>query len=195
MNEVCSQKRILPQILPAICLSAAFQLGACAQATDSSGNTAKTEANQVTEPAPPAAPKVQPAQPQVDVTVRPHEQKLMAVKFAEPDKDNKHAPRTFKATAYSIHGRTRSGARTRPGVLAADPRLLPLGTVVDVKAGKYSGVYTVHDTGGAIKGNRVDVWLPTTREAVRFGRRNVKLVVLRYPGQNAPKQEQKQAPK
>lgn len=89
---------------------------------------------------------------------------------------------TFQATAYSLPGKTRSGAPVRRGVLAADPRVLPLGTVVQLKAGNYSGVYTVHDTGGAIKGNLVDVWMPSSKEARIFGRRSVKLTVLKYGG-------------
>jgi 3D (Asp-Asp-Asp) domain-containing protein len=144
-------------------------------------------AAQSVTPAAPIEPKVQLAQPPVKMAVRPLEHKPNTVNFAEPDEHSKHAPKTFRASAYAIHGRTRSGAKTTQGTIAADPRVLPLGTVVQVKAGKYSGVYTVHDTGGAIKGNRVDVWMPTTKEARRFGRRNVKLVVLRYPGNNQPK--------
>jgi 3D (Asp-Asp-Asp) domain-containing protein len=131
-------------------------------------------------------PKVQIPHPPVSVTIRPNEQKLGQARFAEPETHSKHAPKAFNASAYALRGRTRSGVQTQPGVIAADPRVLPLGTVVQVQAGKYSGVYTVHDTGGAIKGNRVDVWLPSVKEARRFGRRNVKLVVLRYPGQNKP---------
>ena len=134
----------------------------------------------------PKQPKVQLPTGQAEVAAQPPAQKLHEVSFDEPDKDSKHAPRMFRASAYAIQGRTRSGAKTEKGVVAADPRVLPLGTVVQVSAGKYTGVYTVHDTGGAIKGNRLDVWMPSTKEARRFGRRNVKLVVLRYPGQNKP---------
>ncbi len=139
--------------------------------------------------APPKQPKVQwpvAKVAKVNDTAHPPTQKLHEVSFAEPEKDSKHAPKTFRASAYALYGRTRSGAKTEKGVLAADPRVLPLGTVVHVSAGKYTGVYTVRDTGGAIKGNRLDVWVPSVKEAMRFGRRNVKLVVLRYPGQNKP---------
>lgn len=138
---------------------------------------------------PPKRPKVQIPVAKMDVVAQPATQKLHEVSFAEPDKDSKHAPKTFRASAYAIQGRTRSGAKTEKGVLAADPRVLPLGTVVQVSAGKYTGVYTVHDTGGSIKGNRLDVWVPNVKEARRFGRRNVKLVVLRYPGQNKPAEQ------
>ena len=149
-------------------------------------NLFKSAAASETPPAPITEPKVQPPQPSIAVKVQPHEHKVNNVSFAEPQHDSQHAPRTFRATAYALKGRTRSGVQVEKGVIAADPRVLPLGTVVQVNAGKYSGVYTVHDTGGKIKGNRVDVWMPTNKEARRFGRRNVKLVVLRYPGKNKP---------
>lgn len=84
----------------------------------------------------------------------------------------------FHATAYCLKGRTASGIHTRPGVIAADPRVLPLGTVVHVKAGRYTGTYTVMDTGGLIKGRRIDLYVPTYREAIQFGRQQVKVKVI-----------------
>lgn len=85
----------------------------------------------------------------------------------------------FHATAYCLKGRTASGINTRPGMIAADPRVLPLGTVVHLRAGRYTGTYTVMDTGGRIKGRLVDVYVPTYKEAVEFGRRQVKIKVIR----------------
>ena len=96
-------------------------------------------------------------------------------------------PRTFQATAYSLRGITRSGAYVRRGVIAADPRLLPLGSVVHLKAGTYTGLYTVQDTGSANKGKRIDVWMGSSREARSFGRQNVRLTVLKYGGKHKPK--------
>ena len=84
----------------------------------------------------------------------------------------------FHATAYCLKGRTASGIDTRPGMIAADPRVLPLGTVVHLRAGRYTGTYTVMDTGGLIKGRIVDVYVPTYREAIAFGRRQVKIKIL-----------------
>jgi 3D (Asp-Asp-Asp) domain-containing protein len=84
----------------------------------------------------------------------------------------------FHATAYCLKGRTASGINTRPGMIAADPSVLPLGTVVHLRAGRYTGTYTVMDTGGRIKGRRVDVYVPTHREALEFGRRQVKIKVI-----------------
>ena len=85
---------------------------------------------------------------------------------------------TFTATAYSLRGRTASGAGVRRGIIAADRRLLPLGTRVRLEAGSYSGEYIVADTGGAVRGRKIDIWVPHTSEAMRFGRRPVKLTVL-----------------
>ena len=84
----------------------------------------------------------------------------------------------FHATAYCLKGRTASGATTQQGMIAADPRVLPLGTVVHIRAGSYTGTYTVTDTGSRIKGRVVDVYVPTYKEAKQFGRRQVKIKVI-----------------
>lgn len=93
----------------------------------------------------------------------------------------------FTATAYALYGRTASGARVRRGLIAADRRVLPLGTRVRLEAGGYSGEYVVADTGGAVRGRKIDIWVPSTREALRFGRRAVKLTVLSLGGRRALK--------
>ena len=90
------------------------------------------------------------------------------------------APQAYVATAYNLPGRTASGMRVAKGIIAADPRVLPLGTRVRLEAGPYSGEYIVADTGSAVKGRKIDVWVPSYREACRFGRRNIKLSVLSY---------------
>ena len=81
----------------------------------------------------------------------------------------------FRATAYCLKGRTAMGGSVRRGIVAADPRVLPLGSRIQLSAGSYSGTYTVADTGGAVKGRKLDIWMPSCVEAVRFGRRNVKV--------------------
>ena len=85
---------------------------------------------------------------------------------------------TFTATAYSLRGRTASGRYVSRGIIAADRRVLPLGTRVRLTAGSYSGEYLVADTGGAVRGRKIDIWVPSTSEAMRFGRRPVKLTIL-----------------
>jgi 3D (Asp-Asp-Asp) domain-containing protein len=84
----------------------------------------------------------------------------------------------YVATAYSLRGRTASGKHVSRGLIAADRRVLPIGTRVRLDAGAYSGDYLVADTGGSVRGKKIDIWMPSTREAMRFGRRKVKLTVL-----------------
>lgn len=88
----------------------------------------------------------------------------------------------YVATAYSLRGRTASGLLVTKGIIAADPRVLPLGSRVRIEAGAYSGEYLVADTGGLVRGKRIDIWTPSSREAMRFGRRTVKLTVLSLGG-------------
>ncbi|HEY6121489.1 MAG TPA: 3D domain-containing protein [Pyrinomonadaceae bacterium] len=86
----------------------------------------------------------------------------------------------YVATAYTLRGRTASGRPVARGLIAADPRVLPLGSRVRLDAGTFSGEYLVADTGGAVRGKRIDIWTPSNREAFRFGRRTIKLTVLSY---------------
>ena len=105
-----------------------------------------------------------------------------------PSQSRREAPPhdAFVATAYSLHGRTSSGTVARPGVVAADPRVLPLGSRIRVSgAGRYSGTYTVADTGSAIDGHRIDVYIPSHAEARRFGRRTVHVDVVQRGGRGA----------
>jgi 3D (Asp-Asp-Asp) domain-containing protein len=85
---------------------------------------------------------------------------------------------SFTATAYCLKGRTAMGHGVRRGIIAADPRLLRLGSRVNMGAGAYSGQYLVSDTGGGIKGRRIDIWVPSCSEARRFGRRTVTIGLL-----------------
>src|SRR5258705_7326436 len=91
----------------------------------------------------------------------------------------------YVATAYSLRGRTASGRMVSRGLIAADPSVLPLGSRVRLEHPGYSGEYLVADTGGAIRGRRIDIWTPSTSEGMRFGRRTVKLTVLSYGARRA----------
>jgi len=91
----------------------------------------------------------------------------------------------YLATAYSLRGRTSSGRPASRGLIAADPSVLPLGTRVRLEAGPFSGEYVVGDTGGSVRGRRIDIWTPSANEAIRFGRRMVKLTVLSFGGKRA----------
>jgi 3D (Asp-Asp-Asp) domain-containing protein len=87
---------------------------------------------------------------------------------------------SYTATAYSLAGRTASGTGVRRGLIAADRHVLPLGSRVRLDAGSYSGEYLVADRGSAVRGRIIDIWVPSTREAMRFGRRPVRLTILSY---------------
>jgi 3D (Asp-Asp-Asp) domain-containing protein len=81
----------------------------------------------------------------------------------------------FSATAYCLRGRTAMGHGVRRGLIAADPRVLRLGSSVYVNAGPWSGTYLVSDTGSRIKGKKIDIWVPGCGEARKFGRRTVQV--------------------
>ena len=86
----------------------------------------------------------------------------------------------FVATAYCTKGITASGVPVSRGIAAADPALLPLGTVIRVSgAAAYDGTYRVLDTGGLIRRRRIDLYIPDCAAAREFGRRSVKVVVVR----------------
>ena len=87
----------------------------------------------------------------------------------------------FKATAYCKGYTTASGVAVRSGVAAADPEILPVGSVIqaDFESNQYDGVYTIMDTGPEVQGNEIDVYMWSCFDALRFGRQSVHLVVLR----------------
>ena len=65
--------------------------------------------------------------------------------------------------------------------MAADRDILPLNSRIRIYgAGKYSGDYTVEDTGGKVDGHHIDVYMPSKAEAKKFGRQRVKVVILKY---------------
>jgi len=101
---------------------------------------------------------------------------------AQPRKPSEQA-RTlqFTATAYCLAGKTASGTQTRPGIVAADHRVLPLGSVIhiDTPAQPYSGTYTVTDGGAAVKGHRIDLFIPDCHRAKTFGKRRVSVRLIR----------------
>lgn len=93
---------------------------------------------------------------------------------------NFRSVRYMEATAYlptdgSGHGITASGIAARRGIVAVDPRVIPLGTRVYVPG---YGMGLAADTGGAIKGDKIDLCMENASEAWNFGRRTVKVYVL-----------------
>jgi 3D (Asp-Asp-Asp) domain-containing protein len=91
---------------------------------------------------------------------------------------------TMESTAYTAYcngcsGVTASGVnlRTNPNarVVAVDPNVIPLGTKVHVEGYGYA---VASDTGGAIKGNRIDIFFPSKEQAFSWGRKNIQVKIL-----------------
>ena len=90
---------------------------------------------------------------------------------------------TVEATAYSyaetgLSSYTADGTNlvNDPMVIAVDPRVIPLGTMVEIPG---YGVFRAADTGGAIVGNKIDVHFPTVAETYNFGRRTITIRILK----------------
>jgi 3D (Asp-Asp-Asp) domain-containing protein len=87
----------------------------------------------------------------------------------------------FEATAYCTGDMTASGLPPRTGIAAADPDILPSGSVIQMsKVGeRYDGIYAIMDTGPIVRGRLLDIYMRSCDEATTFGRRSVQVFVLR----------------
>ncbi len=70
---------------------------------------------------------------------------------------------------------TATGKEIKEGIIAVDPDVIPLGTKVEIKD---MGVFTAEDTGGKIKGNRVDIYFDSKKEAKDFGRKGIWIRII-----------------
>jgi len=77
----------------------------------------------------------------------------------------------------AIGAMTASGTTTHWGTVAADWRLYPLGTRLQIE-GFPNDVFTVEDSGGAVRGDIFDVWFPDLQAAVAFGTRSLRVTIL-----------------
>lgn len=101
---------------------------------------------------------------------------------APTQSSNQGSWRTMQATGYSTNepglGRyTANGTdlHKNPRVIAVDPNVIPLGTMVEVEG---YGTYVAADTGGAIKGNKIDIHFTTVQQCYDFGRRSINIRIL-----------------
>ena len=81
---------------------------------------------------------------------------------------------TVEATGYSLPGTTATGVPVGWGIVAVDPSVIPLGTRMTIP-GYGEGVAA--DTGSAVKGAIIDLWFPTTAQALAWGRRTVTITL------------------
>lgn len=79
-----------------------------------------------------------------------------------------------QATAYSGGGTTATGTRARVGEIAVDPRVIPLGSECYIEG---FGKVRAEDTGGAVKGNIIDIYMASRGAAIRWGRRTVTIYI------------------
>ena len=90
------------------------------------------------------------------------------------------APQAYRlkvdAVAYYLPGKTALGVPVGKGVVAVDPKLIPLGTKLHVPG---YGPGLAADVGYAIKGRVIDLWFPTTAKARNWGRRTVTITIYR----------------
>jgi 3D (Asp-Asp-Asp) domain-containing protein len=89
-------------------------------------------------------------------------------------------PVPVEITAYCLtRTQTRRGRYVRAGIVATDPKLFPLSRYLELYVGRrYMGRFLIDDTGLKIKGNKIDIWMPTCREARIFGRRKGTAVLV-----------------
>jgi 3D (Asp-Asp-Asp) domain-containing protein len=87
----------------------------------------------------------------------------------------------FTSTAYCKGTTTASGTAVQTGIAAADPELLPVGSVIQIDSlgTRYNGIYTIMDTGPAVQGRHIDLYMWSCNEALAFGRKPMALNVLR----------------
>lgn len=91
----------------------------------------------------------------------------------------RHPMMKFVATAESVSGVTAKGTLTHEGIVAADPAVVPLGSLIRVTgAGTYSGIYSVTDTGPKVQGRHIDIYMDDVHEAKVFGRQTVYVRII-----------------
>ena len=91
-------------------------------------------------------------------------------------------PVPVQLTAYCLEGTTRRDNLVREGIVAADPKLFPLGRYLELYIGRrYHGRFLVDDTGSRIRDGILDIWTPSCRDARRFGRKRGTAVLVARP--------------
>jgi 3D (Asp-Asp-Asp) domain-containing protein len=98
----------------------------------------------------------------------------------------------FTATAYCKGTTTASGVNVRTGIAAADPDILPVGSVIQVDRlpERHNGIYTIMDTGPQVQGRHIDIYMWSCHEALELGRKSIQITVLRLgwnPRASAPR--------
>ena len=91
--------------------------------------------------------------------------------------NNNGTSMTVNASAYSGHSITSTGTTPKWGTIAVDPTVIPYGTKVYIP--KFDMVFTAEDCGSAIKGKKIDIFMNSEAECVKFGRQNIEIKILK----------------
>ncbi|WP_373598765.1 G5 domain-containing protein [Paraclostridium bifermentans] len=81
-----------------------------------------------------------------------------------------------EATAYTGHGITSTGTTPRWGTIAVDPRIIPYGSKVYIP--QFDKVFIAEDCGGAIKGNKIDIFMHDSTSVYNWGRRSIDIQII-----------------
>lgn len=123
------------------------------------------------------------------VMEEPLVEKKIAEKKREPEV-SRGVSRTMIATAYTASekecgkadGITATGTKVKEGrTVAVDPKVIPLGSTLKITCPSYpsvNGKYIAEDVGGAIKGNKIDIYLSDYDQCIKFGKRKVEVIIL-----------------
>ena len=112
-------------------------------------------------------------------SVKKTSKKVSSVKKSSVKKTSKKSRKylgTFKAYAYNGAGTTASGTTTKANrTVAVDPKVIPLGSKLMIN-GK---IYIAEDTGGFIKGKKIDIFMPSYNDCIQWGVKNVKVYLIK----------------
>jgi 3D (Asp-Asp-Asp) domain-containing protein len=96
--------------------------------------------------------------------------------------------RVFTVTAYCRRGKTASGQTPRFGIAAADPRILPIGSVIRVGTNPGdAGTFTIQDVGGRVRARSIDLYTADCATAKRFGRRTMPVQIISLAPPSSPR--------
>ena len=80
------------------------------------------------------------------------------------------------STAYATGTITATGTKPKWGTIAVDPKIIPYGTKVYIP--QFGRTFIANNTGGAIKGNKIDIFMNTKKECYNWGRRTIEIQIL-----------------
>ncbi len=103
--------------------------------------------------------------------------KVSSSKSSESSKSSLGTKMVVQATAYSGDGITATGTVPKWGTIAVDPSIIPYGTKVYIP--QFNQYFIAEDCGGAIKGNKIDIFMNSESQCVNWGRRTIDIYIVK----------------